>query len=134
MALIYITFDFGNDEDKAQQARHKIDSLKQSFRLDKKLLYKVDRSEAASTSGGAESSAKEKSAKNKTEKKAIAEAANGSIKLLLRLAMPPHEKLTQQRLLERIPSETPLDSASPKVLREGDPDFAAVEEQFENLG
>jgi len=45
MALIYMHFDFGADEEKAQQARHKLDVWKQAFRLDKKLQYKLDRPE-----------------------------------------------------------------------------------------
>jgi hypothetical protein len=43
MAHIYMTFDFGTDEEKAQQARHKLDGWKQAFRLDKKLIYKFER-------------------------------------------------------------------------------------------
>ena len=38
-------FDFGADEEKAQEARHKLDVWKQAFRLDKKLQYKIDRPE-----------------------------------------------------------------------------------------
>jgi len=47
MAHSYIRFDFGTDEEKAQQARHKLDGWRQAFRLDKKLQYKVDRPESA---------------------------------------------------------------------------------------
>src|SRR6267142_7155741 len=43
MAHIYMSFDFGTDEEKAQQARHKLEMWKQAFRLDKKLLYKFER-------------------------------------------------------------------------------------------
>jgi hypothetical protein len=43
MSHIYIRLDFGTDEEKAQLARHKLDGWKQAFRLDKKLLYKLDR-------------------------------------------------------------------------------------------
>src|SRR6266487_3992658 len=46
MAHIYIRFDFGTDEEKAQQARHKLNGWKQAFRLDKRLLYKLDRPES----------------------------------------------------------------------------------------
>jgi len=41
MAHSYIKLDFGTDEEKAQQARHKLDGWKQAFRLDKRLLYKA---------------------------------------------------------------------------------------------
>src|SRR5258708_24133761 len=47
MAHSYIRLDFGMDEEKAQQARHKLDGWKQAFRLDKKLQYKLDRPESA---------------------------------------------------------------------------------------
>src|SRR5260370_15402874 len=46
MAHSYIKLDFGTDEEKAQQARHKLDVWKQAFRLDKRLLYKLDRPES----------------------------------------------------------------------------------------
>src|SRR5258708_32134338 len=45
MAHIYLTFDFGKDEEKAQQARHKLDSWKQAVKLDKKMQGKFDRTE-----------------------------------------------------------------------------------------
>ena len=47
MAHIYMHFDFGADEEKAQEARHKLDVWKQAFRLDKKLQYKLERPEDA---------------------------------------------------------------------------------------
>ncbi len=43
MAQTYLLFDFGPDEEKVQQARHKLESWKQAFRLDKKLQYKLER-------------------------------------------------------------------------------------------
>jgi hypothetical protein len=46
MAHIYMSFDFGTDEEKAQQARHKLEMWKQAFRLDKKMLYKFERTAA----------------------------------------------------------------------------------------
>src|ERR1700676_3403040 len=45
MAQTYFLFDFGPDEEKVQQARHKLESWKQAFRLDKKLQYKLERQE-----------------------------------------------------------------------------------------
>jgi len=52
MAHSYIKLDFGTDEEKAQQARHKLDGWKQAFRLDKRLLYKLDRPEGAAGEAG----------------------------------------------------------------------------------
>ena len=157
MAHIYMTFDFGSDEDTAQQARHKLDVWKQAFRLDKKLLYKFERTgethsaEAAADDASAhndeheakpaKSSKSAKSAKPaaKSKTKPAAEAhdtkseADGNVKLLLRLAFSSHEKLTEQRWLDRIPGEEPFRDASPETLKESDAKFAAVETRFESL-
>jgi hypothetical protein len=151
MAHTYLLFDFGSDEEKVQQARHKLESWKQAFRLDKKLQYKLEREQSESsepavkTEPAAKSepepakSAKSKSAKGKPKPKAkSAEAAdaaenNGPVKLLVRLYFSGHEKLSEQRWLDRIPSEEPFKSASPKVVRESEPDFADTLKQFDTL-
>jgi hypothetical protein len=161
MAHTYLLFDFGSDEEKAQQARHKLEGWKQAFRLDKKLLYKVDRgedkSETAEKPGdateaedaSAEKSAKtgvkgSKSAKPSTkgkskgkeksaEKESVATAANGKVSLMVRLYFSGHEKLTEQRWLERIPSEEPFKDASPRVVRQGEPQFDELVQQFDSL-
>jgi hypothetical protein len=147
MAHIYLTFEFGNDEEKAQQARHKLESWKQAFKLDKKMLYKFDRTEDGAAP--VEEPPKEKPAKaaepkskdsksKKDGKKADLEPAKlasskADIKLILRLALPNHERLTEQRLLKRFPSEEPFKSASPKTLHEADAGFADVAARFEDL-
>ena len=48
MAHTYMVFEFPNEE-KAQQARHKLEGWKQAFRLDKKLQVKFDRGDEAMT-------------------------------------------------------------------------------------
>jgi len=154
MAHSYIRFDFGTDEEKAQQARHKLDGWRQAFRLDKKLQYKVDRPDSAGvdTLSKPEPDAKaapaEKSKGKGTEKikgkaasaKSSASAAekpaaasNGRVALLVRLYFSSHEKLSEQRWLDRIPSEEPFKSASPKVIHHGDAEFEATDKQFETL-
>jgi hypothetical protein len=164
MAQTYLLFDFGSDEEKAQQARHKLESWKQAFRLDKKLLYKLDRHEgdsastekpgetdeneaddssahksaksAAKASKSAKSAARSKSkAKEKPAEKegASASAGNGNVSLLVRLYFSGHEKLTEQRWLERIPGEEPFKDASPRVVRQGEPQFDELVQQFESL-
>src|SRR3974390_1885293 len=114
MAHIYLQFDFGGDEEKAQQARHKLEGWKQAFRLDKKLLYKLERigeeassEEEAKPEKAEKGSAKAEKGKGKGAKKeakkeaapAKAEAAmakpSQDIKLLIRLAFSGHEKLTE---------------------------------------
>jgi hypothetical protein len=138
MAHIYLLFDFAKDEEKAQQARHKLEGWKQAFRLDKKLLYKVERTGSTPTDGDAKPAKAEKAkgkakAKAATKEEASTAPANEEIKLLIRLAFSGHEKLSEQRWVQRIPTEEPFLGASPKVVKPGDENFEATEKQFEEL-
>jgi hypothetical protein len=145
MAHTYMLFDFGADEEKAQQARHKLEGWKQAFRLDKKLQVKFDRGEGDNlASEPAESEeAPKKAAKTKSQSKPKAHKAsdsdtekaqeNGSVKLLVRLYFSAHEKLSEQQWLDRIPADDLFKSADPKVVREGEPEFADVLKQFDSL-
>jgi hypothetical protein len=149
MAHIYMHFDFGADEEKAQEARHKLDVWKQAFRLDKKLQYKLERPEEAdadedSPSAGAAASAKEaEKPKSKSKLKHAKKAprtdggsednGTGNVALLIRLYFSSHEKLSEQRWLDRIPTEEPFKSASPKVLRRGEAGFEEALKQFSDL-
>ncbi|MEQ1473822.1 MAG: hypothetical protein ABLQ96_08370 [Candidatus Acidiferrum sp.] len=144
MAHIYMHFDFGADETKAQEARHKLDVWKQAFRLDKKLQYKLDRPEEAedenehAANGEAEaasdSKGKARTAGKKDSDDAAQDAAAVNVSLLVRLYFSTHEKLSQQRWLDRIPTEEPFKSASPKVIHKGQPGFEAAVKQFADLG
>jgi hypothetical protein len=146
MAHTYMLFDFGSDEEKVQQARHKLENWKQAFRLDKKLQYKLEREQAPELEAAApaepepEKSEKPKPAKGKSKSKAKASEASaaaenhGPVKLLVRLYFSGHEKLSEQRWLDRIPTEEPFKSASPKIVRETEPDFADTLKQFDTLG
>ena len=60
-------------------------------------------------------------------------ASNGKVALLVRLYFSTHEKLSEQRWLDRIPSEEPFKSASPKVVQRNDPEFESTDKQFEAL-
>lgn len=143
MAHIYMQFDFGKDEEKAQVARHKLETWKQAFRLDKKLLYKFERSadgapaaEAAATPVPAKlekSKTKGKAKAAPKEEPAAAPAPSEKVKLLLRLAFSSHEKLSEQRWVQRIPTEEPFQAAMPVVLKPGDARFSEIEKQFEDL-
>jgi hypothetical protein len=53
MAHSYLIFDFGKDEETAQQARHKVESWKQGFRLGNKISIKFEREEPEDASGDA---------------------------------------------------------------------------------
>jgi hypothetical protein len=145
MAHTYMLFDFGADEEKAQQARHKLEGWKQAFRLDKKLQVKFDRgegenpaSEPAESAEAPKNAAKTKSpSKSKAQKTSGSDAqeaqGNGSVKLLVRLYFSAHEKLSEQQWLDRIPADDLFKAADPKVVREGEPDFAEVLKQFDSL-
>jgi hypothetical protein len=144
MAQTYLLFDLGSDEEKVQQARHKLESWKQAFRLDKKLQYKLEREQPAATD---EATAKADSAKVEKPKPAKAKSKSkpaaksdeaelqnsGPVKLFVRLYFSGHEKLSEQRWLDRIPAEEPFKSASPKIIKETEPEFADTLKQFETL-
>jgi hypothetical protein len=162
MAHIYMSFDFGTDEEKAQLARHKLEMWKQAFRLDKKMLYKFERTAvdgAVGTSGeeaglnpGPTKSAEKSAEKSTTKKEAVktgksgkatkskekaepekAAAPSGNVKLHLRLAMPAHERITEERFLQKFPAEELFNSASPVLVRQGQPGFAEADAVFESL-
>jgi hypothetical protein len=144
MAHIYMHFDFGADEEKAQEARHKLDVWKQAFRLDKKLQYKLDRPEDESaeeteaedsdTAAKEEPKSKSKARARKTESESDSEGnGGGNVSLLVRLYFSTHEKLSEQRWLDRIPTEEPFKGASPKVIRKGQPGFDEAVKQFADL-
>lgn len=136
MAHTYILFDFGADEEQAQKARHKLEGWKQAFRLDKKLQFKFERGESPAPEPPAP---KAETPKSKTKGKVKVEAPdaastnNGTVKLLVRLYFSAHEKLSEQRWLERIPAEEPFKGAAPKIVHEADKEFPEVLKQFDSL-
>jgi len=147
MAQSFLVFDFGSDEELAQQARHRVDGWKQGFRLDKKLLLKFDRSEAPETPESAEkpaaksgrkkpANAAAKNAKNEKdgEEKDGKEKDDGeTIQLIIRLDFSDHERLSHQRWLDRIPAEAPFKDTQSKIIRQNDADFAGTAERFDSL-
>ena len=132
MAHTYIVFDFGADEEKAQQARHKLDGWKQAFRLDKKMQVKFDRGETAAAEAGevAQADQPKSSAKAKSTK---AREKNGRVKLLVRLYFSTHEKLSEERWLKRLPTEELFKEANPRVIHEGQTEFPEILKQFDSL-
>src|SRR5260370_28149293 len=120
MPHIYMQFDFGKDEEKAQLARHKLEVWKQAFRLDKKLLYKFERAADGAPAEEPVAATTEKSkAKGKAKAKDDPETPKSTetVKLLLRLAFSNHEKLSEQRWVDRIPTEEPFVTTSPRVIK-----------------
>ncbi len=152
MAHIFLTFDFGTNEETAQLARHKVEGWKQGYRLGKKLELKFDRNESeaeaapvaelapAPAKAGAKSKGHTKGAA-KAAAKAAKEAPDpapqaappSDIRILIRLDFSDHEKLSRQRWLERIPMEDPFKSAQSRVLRPGDPEFSVISELYDSL-
>jgi hypothetical protein len=141
MAHIYMQFDFAGDEEKAQLARHKLEVWKQAFRLDKKLIYKFERSEEAvvateeakaAAPGTPKAKVKAKTDSAKTATKTAAKET-GNVQLILRLGFSSHEKLTEHRWVERIPTEEPFLSAAPVTIKTDDAKFADMEKRFEDL-
>ena len=137
MAQAFLIFDFGTNEETAQLARHRIEAWKQGARLNKKLELKFERvepdaaSEAkkdAGTKAASKKSASTKSASTKSDP-----AAQPVIQMIVRLDFSDHEKLSFQRWIKLIPSEKPFSEHKPRVVRSGDPDFAATAEQFSSV-
>jgi len=150
MAHSFLIFDFGGNEEAAQQARHRIDGWRQGFRLDKKLQLKFERKEqepkpvetpaappkpakSAAKGGKAKPGGKSKSADEPSPKADAAPADPAQIRLIVRLDFSDHEKLSHQRWLQRIPVEEPFKDANPKVVRAGEPDFKATSDLFDSL-
>ena len=109
MAQSYLIFDFGANEQAAQQARHRIEGWRQAFRLDKKLQLKFERSQPEKSNGGER------------------------IRLIVRLDFSDHERLSHHRWLERIPGEAPFKDATPLVVRHGETEFDRTAELFDTL-
>lgn len=109
MAQSYLIFDFVTNEEFAQQARQRLEGWRQAFRLTNKLEFKLDRKPG--------------------EKPGDPEL----IRILVRLDFSDHEKLSYQRWLERIPSESPFKEASPKIVGSGEADFADTVKLFDSL-
>jgi hypothetical protein len=149
MAYSFLIFEFGGNEEAAQQARHRIDGWKQGFRLDKKLQLKFDRKEPEAmpdTAASASSEAAKSGPKGKANTQGKPEAgdetgqdtgsnpaAPSEIRMIVRLDFSDHEKLTLHRWLDRIPGEEPFKTARPKIVRTGDPEFQKTSELFDSL-
>ncbi len=151
----FLIFDFGANEEAAQQARHRLEGWKQGFRLDKKLQLKFERKEKdgdASSAGDGGASKPVKSSKSAAGGKGKSKAAGKSksaqasavsedsetpgsadVRVIVRLDFSDHEKLSHQRWIERIPTEEPFKSASPRVVRAGEADFGATSDLFDSL-
>jgi len=133
MAHDFLIFDFGTNEEIAQQARLKVEGWTQGFRLGKKMLLKFERESADDSSESAKDAEKPASSKKKSASKDGAAESSANVRVLVRLDFSDHEKLSHQRWLDRIPSEEPFKSAKAEIIRQGQPGFAAAAELFDSL-
>jgi hypothetical protein len=151
MAHTYMVFEFPNEE-KAQQARHKLEGWKQAFRLDKKLQVKFDRGDEATSETeeaaaeaepeheekkGAKSKPSGKGSKSAKSKKSDdseeAAADSGPVKLFVRLYFSGHEKITEKQWLDRIPADELFKVAHPHVIHQKDAAFDDTVQEFDTL-
>ncbi len=130
MAQSILIFDFGTNEEAAQQARHKIESWTQAFRLGKKILLKFEREEPETNDGEA---AKPSGEKKKSHSKEGNAESSANVRLLVRLDFSDHEKLSHQRWLDRIPAEEPFKSMKSKIVHHSDASFDKTSGLFDSL-
>ncbi len=143
-----LVFDFGPNEEAAQQARHKFEGWKQAFRLGDKAVLKFDRKSTDEAAGASDAPEEVKPAKTSKSKPAAkkaktkpadaeaekkAEDAAADVRILIRLSFSDHEKLSYQRWLDRIPSEEPFKSAKGETIRHSDGSFAETADLFDSL-
>lgn len=147
----FIIFDFGVNEDAAQQARHRLEAWRQAFRLGDRLQFKFERTSpeppveagapAEKPSAKKKASAKSKSSKKKTQAaEAEKDAAESSkpdapdrLRLVVRLDFPGHEKLSFQRWYDRLPAEAPFQAAEKRIVRPNEEEFETTSELFDKL-
>ncbi len=136
MAHSYLIFDFGGNEEAAQQARHKVEGWKQGFRLGNKMMLKFDRVESTDGDSApnqpAEKGSKAKGGKKPSDKENKTEASE-RLRLFVRLDFSDHEKLSHHRWLERIPAEDPFKAVKCEIVRHGESSFHKTEDQFDSL-
>ena len=128
----FLIFDFGSNEDEAQQASHKVEGWTQGFRLGKKMLLKFER-EAVGESEESTRTTDKPAAKKKSAAKSDSAEAGANVRVLVRLDFSDHEKLSLQRWLDRIPTEEPFKSAKSEIIRQGQPGFSETAELFDSL-
>jgi hypothetical protein len=133
MAHDFLIFDFGTNEEVAQQARHKVEGWTQGFRLGKKMLLKFEREAADDSQESGKSAGKQAASKKKSATKSDAAEPNANVRILVRLDFSDHEKLSLQRWLDRIPAEEPFKSAKTEIIRQGQPGFTETAELFDSL-
>ena len=134
------------DEYRSRDHRDGIDPASGTHirRTNEAATEEANADEGDSASGDIADGAKDPEKPNSKSKPKLAERAGrsesdsegngtGNVSLLVRLYFSSHEKLSEQRWLDRIPTEEPFKSASPKVLRQGEAGFEEALKQFSDL-
>lgn len=150
MPQTLLIFDFGSNEEAAQQARHRVEGWRQAFHLGDRLKCKFERQAGqAPAAASAEPPEDEKPAKapvkakaGKSKKKSAAsesapeppkKAAADRLRLMVRLEFSTHEKLTYQRWLDRFGAEPTFQNVEKQVLARGQDGFESAAETFDSL-
>jgi hypothetical protein len=143
MPQTLIIYDFGANEEAAQQARHRLEGWRQAFRLGDRLKLKFERQAASSASMG-ESAAGETGDETKrksagkgsaaTEETQQAQASDAeSLRLIVRLEFSSHERLSYQQWFDRLGAEPSLQGTDRRVLQRGEEGFDSVADTFDSL-
>lgn len=135
MAIAFLLFDFGPDEEAAQKARHRIDAWKQAFRLGNKVQWKLERHAPETRENAHEPKGRASKGGNEPPRgeRQPGEARDERIRVLVRLDFSAHEKHLFQSWLERIPAEEPFKSVKPETIQRGTGDFDRTSERFDAL-
>ena len=138
-------FDFGVNEEAAQQARHRLEGWRQAFRLGDRLRIKFERqspspstaaepveAEPAKTKKGKGKSAGEgKTADSDSQKTQATDSER--LRLMVRLEFSNHEKLSYQQWIGRIEAEPLLQGTDRQVWQRGQDGFDKATETFDSL-
>jgi hypothetical protein len=137
-----LIFEFGNDEDAAQKARHRVEGWKQGFRLGDKLALRFERVEAADDVADEPGGGTAEAGEGKVEqddhgghaaKRKKTAAARTGVRVAILLDFSAHEKLSYHRWLERIPAEKPFTGVPHETVSHGEDKFATTAEWFDSL-
>lgn len=147
MPQTLIVFDFGANEEAAQQARHRLEGWRQVFRLGDRLKLKFERQAPSAAPEPAEAEpAKAKKGKGKSagksdgKKKASGDEGGKTqapdadrLRLMVRLEFSSHEKLSYQQWIGRIEAEPLLQGTNRKIWQRGQEGFDEAAETFDSL-
>lgn len=146
MPQTLLIFDFGPNEEAAQQARHRLEGWRQAFRLGDRLKFKFERQAAQPDSVPSDDqpakpkkgrATKGKKAASKAEKpketKETKKAASDRLRLMVRLEFSNHEKLSYRSWLGRLGAEPPFQGTEKRVFERGQEGFDAAAETFDSL-